>query len=400
MFFQKFTLLLLLPLTIFMSCKQEIYQDAGDSFVEDPRFKVVGYLSAGSFEIIEQIELHRLTHLNLAFANPDGQENLVFSRGKDISPIVKKAHEYGVKVLLSLAGGGGLVEEKPYWKKVLQKENRAAFIQNIIAYVEENNLDGVDVDIEGNLMPTIGDTYTPFVLELKEALHSKGKAITAALPGAWLHEDMTQEALEAYDFINIMVYDATGPWRPDDPGPHSTYEFAEESIEFWTKERNISAERLVLGMPFYGYDFSVIRSKRYSEIVSENPADAYQDEIEQLFYNGIPTIVKKTRLAQEKVNGVMFWELGQDAVGELSLLRAVDQILHAQGCEDKEVTTYYADADGDGYGDLNKPFQSCSLPEGYVNNMQDCDDNSAAINPGAPEVQDEIDHNCNGNTFQ
>ncbi|MEK6480278.1 glycosyl hydrolase family 18 protein [Catalinimonas sp. 4WD22] len=383
-----------------ISCKQEIYQDAGGSYIEEPSFKVVGYLSAGSFEIIDQIELHRLTHLNLAFANPDAQGNLVFSRGKNISPIVEKAHEQNVKVLLSLAGGGGLVEEKPYWKRVLKKENRAAFIDKIIAYVEKNNLDGVDVDIEGNLMPTIGNTYTPFVLELKDALHSRGKAITAALPGAWLHEDMTQEALEAYDFINIMVYDATGPWRPDDPGPHSTYEFAEESIEFWTKERNIPAERLVLGMPFYGYDFSVIRSKRYSEIVSENPADAYQDEIEQLYYNGIPTIVKKTRLAQEKVNGVMFWELGQDAVGELSLLRAVDQVLNAEDCEEESLATYFADADGDGYGDLSKPLQACVLPDGYVSNMQDCDDNSAAIHPSAAEVQDEIDHNCNGNTFE
>ncbi|WPP50359.1 glycosyl hydrolase family 18 protein [Catalinimonas niigatensis] len=375
----RLSCLLCLLLFFGVSCKQELYDHAPDVYVEDNRFKVVGYLSAGSFEIIDQIELQRLTHLNLAFGNPDAQGELVFSRGKDISEVVEKAHAAGVKVLLSLAGGGGLEEEKPYWKKALLDENRAAFIEKIMAYVEKHNLDGVDVDIEGNLMPTVGETYTPFVLDLKKALHSQGKAITAALPGAWLHEDMSQEALEAYDFINIMVYDDTGPWNPDKSGPHSTYEFAERSIAFWLEQKKIPAERLVLGMPFYGYDFDVIGSKRYSEIVSANPADAYRDEIDLLYYNGLPTIVKKTQLAMEKVNGVMFWELGQDAFNDLSLLRAVDQMLKAGDCAGGSTATYFADMDADGYGDLSKPIQACTSPEGYVSNRQDCDDSDAAI---------------------
>lgn len=386
----------LLLLCCCFSCKQELYDDAQDLYVADPRFKVVGYVHAGSFEIIDQIELQRLTHMNLAFANPDAAGKLVFSQGKDISEVVDKAHAAGVKVLVSLAGGGGLVEEKPYWKKALLPENRAAFIEEIMAYVDKYKLDGVDVDIEGNLMPTIGDTYTPFVLDLRKALHSRGKAITSALPGTFLHEDMSQEALEAYDFINIMVYDATGPWNPERSGPHSTYEFAENSLTFWLEEKKIPAERLVLGMPFYGYDFDVIGSKRYAEIVGANPADAYRDEIDLLYYNGLPTIVKKTQLAMDKVNGVMFWELGQDAFNELSLLRAVDQMVKAGDCEGGKTSTYYADQDGDGYGDLSKPLQACTAPEDYVDNMQDCDDNSAGIHPVAAEVEDELDHNCNG----
>jgi hypothetical protein len=39
----------------------------------------------------------------------------------------------------------------------------------------------VDVDIEWNLLPALGDLYTPFVVELKTALHQKGKGITTAL---------------------------------------------------------------------------------------------------------------------------------------------------------------------------------------------------------------------------
>lgn len=383
---------------LFSSCQTSYQVENQTADEEDDSFRVVGYMSAGSFEQIDEIALERLTHLNLAFANPDENGKLVFSQGKELDEVVSKAHQHNLKVLISIAGGGGLVKEKPYWKKQLLPENRDAFVAEIMRFVEKHHLDGVDVDIEGNLMPTIGDTYTPFVLALRDALHAQGKLITSALPGTHLHEDMSQQALEAYDFINIMVYDATGPWRPEDPGPHSTYAFAEASIQFWTAQKKIPSERLVLGMPFYGYDFDVIGSKRYSEIVSHQVEDAYRDEIGQLYYNGLPTIMKKTQLALEKVNGVMFWELGQDAIGDLSLLRAVDQMIHAGACEDG-VSTYYADQDADGFGDPAKPFQACVAPKGYVNNRADCDDDDANIHPDAIELGDELDHNCNGESM-
>ena len=75
------------------------------------------------------------------------------------------------------------------------------FVKKLLDYVDENNLDGIDVDIEGNLLPYIGNGYTPFVLELRDALHAKGKGITCALGAVRFHEAVTQESLEAYDFI-------------------------------------------------------------------------------------------------------------------------------------------------------------------------------------------------------
>ena len=56
----------------------------------------------------------------------------------------------------------------------------------------------------------------------------------------------------------------------------------------------------------------------------------------------------------------------------------------------------YADADEDGYGDPNVSERGCALPEGYVNDSQDCDDGDAAINPSATEVCDEVDNDCDG----
>jgi len=58
--------------------------------------------------------------------------------------------------------------------------------------------------------------------------------------------------------------------------------------------------------------------------------------------------------------------------------------------------TYYRDADGDGYGNPGITKISCSKPSGYVANNTDCDDSRSSVRPGAVEVCDGLDNNCNG----
>ncbi len=46
-------------------------------------------------------------------------------------------------------------------------------------------------------------------------------------------------------------------------------------------------------------------------------------------------------------------------------------------------TTFYADADGDTFGNPTSTIQDCTAPAGYVSNNTDCDDSNAALNPNA-----------------
>ena len=70
------------------------------------------------------------------------------------------------------------------------------------------------------------------------------------------------------------------------------------------------------------------------------------------------------------------------------------------GSTDEGLTTYnwFADFDGDGYGDPLNVTMSCLQPSGYISDGTDCDDNDPDSSPDGTEICDNIDNDCNGIT--
>lgn len=300
----------------------------------DPNFKIVGYYPIEQAMKVDTtaVPFNRLTHLMLAFVNPDSAGNL----NQDFSALnsfINAAHSHNVKVLYSI-GGGSYVGQ---YHALLKDGKRQELIKNLVVKVNQQNADGIDVDLEegyafgSNLDPN----YGIFIRELAQALKSKNKLTTAALPSS-PGNVVTQEVLTQFDFINIMSYDHTGPWTPDRAENHASYAAAMDDLNYYTNTLKVPKEKLVLGVPFYGHGFGpalgdpVIAWMTYKEVVSTYPGAEWVDHWHLpngyiMYYNGIPTIKNKTLLAKKKAAGIMIWELTYDAPERKSLLNAIYQ---------------------------------------------------------------------------
>jgi len=292
------------------------------------QFRVVGYLRTGDDMVqnTRQLNLSQITHLNIAFINPETDGT--FTAYPQLDTVVRLAHQFKVKVMLACGGGSRHVS----LDTLLDAVHRPTVVQNFISFVDKYQLDGIDVDIEND---DINANYEPFVVMLAEQLHQKGKLISTALSYN-TRDKITDRSLKAYDFVNLMAYDLKAPWKPDDPGQHSPYSMAVDQIMYWTAERHIPKQKVNIGVPFYGYGFgpSGVPDMTFKEIVSKYPGSELKDEAIMadggtMYYNGIATIRAKTKLALKETGGIMIWQLAGDVPGKQSLLGQINEEVKA-----------------------------------------------------------------------
>ena len=322
---------LLLPYVVVSVCLAGCKKDNGVApkpaatvYKAPANFRVLGYMYVEDAESAagKNFDLARINYLNIAFFNPDASGN--FSGIGALAPMISAAHDKNVKIMASLGGS----DAPAYWATILGNATRDAFITTIVQLAVNNNLDGIDIDLEGDL---IDANYEAFVTGLGTALRAKGKLLTAAI-ATWESASFTDNALAAFDFVNVMSYDATGPWDLSDPGPQSPYAMAVSDLNYWGNTRGIAKQKMNLGVPFYGYGFGkgVPEEIDYADIVTNYTGAENRDQTSvkaggTIYYNGMPTIAKKTTLAMQNAGGVMMWELMGDADGQYSLLNVVDK---------------------------------------------------------------------------
>lgn len=303
------------------------------------RGTVVGYLAAfkGFDREAQQRGLEKYTQLDLAFVNPTPAGDVVAQGGLACAPaldesssvmvsdaqlqsLVAQAHRTGTKVVASL-GGAVIPPCGGDWERLLQPQTRPVLVRNLVAMVDRYDLDGLDIDLEGDLMTRIdaaGD-YTPFVRELGTALHARSKILTAAT-GSYPGGMVPDSSLPFFDLIGIMSYDQVGPTWGTPGGEHSTYAQAVADLTLWIR-KGVPTSRLALGVPFYGRGFGTFREGWSLQDIASQFGNAQLNKdiagqrcggCSYITYNGFPTIERKAELAGAWGAGVMVWEVGQD----------------------------------------------------------------------------------------
>ena len=289
-----------------------------------PLARVVGYLPYYRTAWINRGDWSKLTHLCLAFFNPD--DNGHFSskfEGAALSAAIDSAKAHGIKVLASIGGGGG--GDKEAWATLLAEGNTARLADSLAALVVRLGIDGIDVDLEYTSSPSsyasaFNTRYEPFLVALRSALGGS-RLITAAVAN-WVGEKFTDGALAEMDFINVMSYDNKGTWTAK--GEHSTYASAMQDANYWVNSRGLPAANVVVGLPFYGYYWSTDPGDKTGELTASQVLSLWPDHADEDYFtveedgfqktvswNSAKTIDKKSCFARN-FGGAMIWELGQD----------------------------------------------------------------------------------------
>lgn len=283
--------------------------------------RVVGYFpywESGDVDSINYSEVTDIIYFHI-WPNPDGTLDTSAVNVSDLNTINNNAHSAGVNVLIAV-GGWGVSDGFP--AMVVDNAARENFVSNIVQYVSDNNLDGVDIDWETQITQEKIENQDLLLEDLSNALRPLGKLVTVAANGEIA--ELQSSASSSVDWVNVMAYDMN--WGSAE---HSTFDDSVASLQRYETE-GIPKDKLVLGIPFYGRDDNT-NAIKYQEIVSDcNPLPA-ENNCNGYFFNGMDMVQQKTQYVLDNgYEGVMVWNLGQDTYDQTSLLTAINLVLGGQ----------------------------------------------------------------------
>ncbi len=325
-----------------------------------------------------EIDARTLTRVNYAFANiAEGRivEGSPTDAANLASLIALKKDNPHLTILVSV---GGWLWSGGFSDAALTEASRAIFVDSVETFVTRYNLDGLDVDWEYPGMSGAGHAFRPedkqtYTLLLKELRgrfdRMAGKlhrplylTIATGASSDFLEHTEMGEVAKYVDTVNLMAYDYYEPGEQEITGNHAPLFAdpadpkaisADRSVREYEKA-GVPAEKLVLGVPFYGHawgqvqeanhglfqpgrpvpnsytDYAAIASTMLGQGYSrywDRPASVpylYNAE-KQIFvsYEDPESLALKCKYVNERhLKGVMFWDYSGDPSG--TLLSVID----------------------------------------------------------------------------
>ena len=324
---------------------------AGEKKAPDTVF--VGYLYSPPGEV----NFRLYTHLCHAFVTADGEGRVGKSRDVPSRALADRAHEAGVKMLISLGGWGW---DEQFASIASKPEALDRYVKAILAMVDEADYDGIDLDWEYPDTKAEVAGFERLARRFREGLDAigerKGRPMVqtmaaSANPGTlrWLEKDFL---LATLDWVNVMTYDYTGDWS-DHAGHHSPL-FAsskqpggrrastEATMKYLLEERGLPADRLAVGIPLYGRGFAVAEPyastrglpkgrttngsyanlrklqldqgwARQWDDETKNPWLIAPDKARVIGYDDAESVALKADWTMKRgFRGVFFWQIAQD----------------------------------------------------------------------------------------
>ena len=214
--------------------------------------------------------------------------------------------------------------------------HRGATIQNILALAKTPRLAGINLDFEG-IFPGDRGAYSDFVADLATQLHAQGSMLMLSVP-AKTSDDPSDDWSWPYDyavigktadFLQVMTYDENVPGQT--PGPVAGIDWMTECLNYAISQ--VDANKLLLGLPAYGYDFDVTHNtgvtvewRDFASLVQSTGANPVWDPVtesehfdytasdgskHQVWYETTQGIQDKAHLAVKlNIAGVSMWALG------------------------------------------------------------------------------------------
>jgi chitinase len=320
--------------------------------------EVIAYYS-GSSEGIDKYKVEDLTQIIFSFGHLKGNR-LHISNARDTGRIQKlvslKKRNPKLKILLSLGGWGGCAPCSDVFSTTKGRNEFAASTKELLNFFKA---DGIDLDweypaIEGHpghaYKKEDKENFTLLVQALRKALGKK--AIISFAAGGFdkfLQESIDWKAvMPVIDFVNLMSYDLTSGFSTV-TGHHtplysnnSQKQSADNAINYF-KSIHVPLERIIIGAAFYARTWENVKDinnglhqqGNFKHFISYNQFDQrlskdsgfvfYRDSVAKAPYaynkrtNTFATFDDEISIAgkvnyvkQQKLGGIMFWELSLD----------------------------------------------------------------------------------------